>query len=520
MVNKTNPQILNQDLKVEKRPSLYLSKENFTFSVGLADETNAFLIDPQIFEFAITIYHQDSENYEMRQFSLKLCEENDYQLHKELFHKLKLNKTYCLPDEVLKIDGYWDEDQLNYFYVDLKKCENTTENSSCKSNEEIEKFLQTAYIDIYIDSPNIEFSNYYTPFKHELSIFYQKLSINMYKIMEIYLKSSVFQTDQGWFFESLQFIKGFVVGNYLYDLGAYEKNTILQIFYSISVYSSEKKSTISRRYQKVQDILAQFGGVCNILLIIGFFLAKVENHYSFIYETMNKLYDFQVKTQEKDEKIHKKPKSGNFLSKNQDKELVESSANSLNKTAKSLREKLAFQLNFTRFFKKPEVLKPQISKIERFHSFKQRKKSLFFGFCSYLWLLLKKKKFRLNKREVLFMKAERKITEETDIVNIVQKLQDIEKLKKVLLTEEQLFFFELLEKPVISTKERENAVSKEEIMMISSRNHEKTVNESKKIRKFREAYLFLKEKAESSHCDKQLLELIDEEILNVVGLAS
>ena len=52
-------------------------------------------------------------------------------------------------------------------------------------------------------------------------------------------------------------------------------------------------------------------------------------------------------------------------------------------------------------------------------------------------------------KENLFMKAERIYEDEVDIVNILRRLQEIEKLKLVLLNERQISLFNLLAKPMI-----------------------------------------------------------------------
>ena len=47
------------------------------------------------------------------------------------------------------------------------------------------------------------------------------------------------------------------------------------------------------------------------------------------------------------------------------------------------------------------------------------------------------------------MKSKDQIAEEMDILKILKKLQEIDKLKRILLSDEQLYFFNLLRKPMI-----------------------------------------------------------------------
>lgn len=64
--------------------------------------------------------------------------------------------------------------------------------------------------------------------------------------------------------------------------------------------------------------------------------------------------------------------------------------------------------------------------------------------------------FEKKFKEKLFFKAEQKFEYEIDIVNILQRLQDIEKLKKVLLNEKQIALFNLMAKPMIYTESEGN----------------------------------------------------------------
>ena len=70
-----------------------------------------------------------------------------------------------------------------------------------------------------------------------------------------------------------------------------------------------------------------------------------------------------------------------------------------------------------------------------------------FEFCK---LAIKKLlKIRLTFKEKLYMRAQEVFEGEIDIVRILQRLQDIEKLKFLLLNEHQLVLFDFLDKPMI-----------------------------------------------------------------------
>ena len=57
--------------------------------------------------------------------------------------------------------------------------------------------------------------------------------------------------------------------------------------------------------------------------------------------------------------------------------------------------------------------------------------------------------FKLSYKEELFKKSEKIYEREVDYIDVLKKLQDIDKLKQVLLNHNQLILFNFLSKPMI-----------------------------------------------------------------------
>ena len=73
-----------------------------------------------------------------------------------------------------------------------------------------------------------------------------------------------------------------------------------------------------------------------------------------------------------------------------------------------------------------------------------------FNFFDFLKLTLKSI-FRIKKTfvEKLFLRSRKIFEKEIDIVKILKRIQDIEKLKYLLMSEKQIALFDVLEKPMI-----------------------------------------------------------------------
>lgn len=296
MINKKNPQTLIQDLSQKSRPELYFSRENFTFIAGIADSTNTFIADETIYFFNICQEYLNNAKGidDIECTRLKLCTPEDF-IDQNEFFRLGLNGTYCLPNKTFKTAGYWDEEIMEDFWLSLKSCENSTEENSivCKSIEEIENFLQRYYVQIYISNSNIDAANYLNPSTQTLKIFYQALDPKIYKMTSLFMKKTVIYTDDGFLFESSEKRNAYLQGQLDNDYALRENNPRYKArYFYLNIFSSDYQTEITRKYQKIQSILAELGGILNFLFFFGIVLSHIENQYKTFTVISNDLFIF------------------------------------------------------------------------------------------------------------------------------------------------------------------------------------------------------------------------------------
>ena len=126
-------------------------------------------------------------------------------------------------------------------------------------------------------------------------------------------------------------------------------------------------------------------------------------------------------------------------------------------------------------------------------------------------------KLNMNPKAKLMVQAQQIFEQEMDFVTILKKLQDVEKLKAILLNENQLRIFNLLAKPMIYCQSEHSlpledlAGSKLFHMLSSNSNISKNdnINETKCILK---AYKEMKESAKVNEIDQRLMNLIDKNL--------
>lgn len=146
---------------------------------------------------------------------------------------------------------------------------------------------------------------------------------------------------------------------------------------------------------------------------------------------------------------------------------------------------------------------------------KNRLKLSFFGYLEYLFrtvLCLKK-----LPEHVIISKAENAFRNDMDIVNIITKLHDFEKLKILLLNEDQLFLFNYLSKPLITFNDGESSALNEENLNQSHLKMSKLMSYryrgiSKNMNEIEESYNRVHEAKNSDKINQKLIELFDQKV--------
>ena len=117
-------------------------------------------------------------------------------------------------------------------------------------------------------------------------------------------------------------------------------------------------------------------------------------------------------------------------------------------------------------------------------NFKNRSFILNFNAFEYIKAKFKRFCWKLNYKEN-YHQANKKIQEKMNITNILRNLDEFETLKKILFNEEEIYFFNMLAKPLILLYERKPSVKiemvKENIVKEEELNYEKLCHFRSKI---------------------------------------
>ena len=144
--------------------------------------------------------------------------------------------------------------------------------------------------------------------------------------------------------------------------------------------------------------------------------------------------------------------------------------------------------------------------VDEFLKFRDQKNNLVFTNFDYIKYCMKKMfRIAINLKEKLFIRARETFENEIDIVKILQRIQDIEKLKYLLLDENQMALFNILEKPMIYVDENRNPNRTSFSLVFGP----KKISSKVQVEKAFEYYKELEKEKEMDPIDLKLFHLVD-----------
>lgn len=408
---KTNPKVFSQQFTYpyHQIPALKFSKESFPIYFALIDSSLTTYNDSGIFGFELNqlklkisggIEYQVEETTKIE---IKKCQSEDL-LPLKIFQNEEVNFVvseeqyfYCLANQELILQEDFGEGEINQVTISLSPCSNLTSKVICKSPEVIQKFFEDPKLFFF---GYVEFNENVEEFENSIvkNFIYEQYEISYTQQIQnvISLKRTFFKTTSGIYEETINKLIKFDEKRIDYSL--YNKNDLVELTFEVG----KNYEKVTRTYQTIGEALASTFSVVKLVIILIKMLMWFINKIKIKLYLVNKLYDFDFHEEQKTtQKLYelkenlKKPDGQNI--------------GGMQKT-----------LNLS-------ICQALIAEI----------KSIFF-------------KKRTSYKERLYLETKEIILRDTNIVYILQKLQEIEKIKLILFNKNQLFLFNHLSKPSIS----------------------------------------------------------------------
>jgi len=272
-----------------------LQPSSFLFGFQIVDQDSNLYDRPDIFyiEPHYLVYKKSNEgkNIKIEDRILKYhrCTDSDTNFNHEYLSN-QLYTYYCF-DEINKITGIdigglWDAMEFKYIKIKVKHCTtagdyNKENNITCSTNKtEMETIMKSyKYFQIFIQNYFLNSNVYDDPFKLSLNVLYETMDLKVQKKMYYYFKTGVFEDKKGWFTEESD--KKTLIGidrtrsDFMNGVGDYFSTT----YYETNLYFDKIIETYNRRYMKIQEVIANIGGIMKFIFFIASFLVSFYNNF-------------------------------------------------------------------------------------------------------------------------------------------------------------------------------------------------------------------------------------------------
>ncbi len=297
---RQNPRYINQ---IEYQPSFpfYNTSQEFVFLAMRIEDDNANPIEWKEYldvEFVYNVLKTDSASptTDLQDQTKVLerinCNYIDFK-KMNIYSTRDYSSFSCVDLRNLSLGGAWQAESIKYLSFKVSVCKNTTTNR-CKSLDQIYKFFNNSepkYLTLYTNSYSLDFSKFHNPLNIDEGLFYFTFSNSIRKYVNFYYKEVNVYEDTGIVSPAITNYSILAVDrveNDNFHFVLTEDSTFIQG----SLYLTNKKEIFKIIYLKLQEALANVGGILNFIFIFFGKISGFFNEHERTLNIINELYDF------------------------------------------------------------------------------------------------------------------------------------------------------------------------------------------------------------------------------------
>ena len=504
---KLNPVVTKTINSSDQPLNLSVTKETFAFGInyegGDLDELGMEI--EGVYHVWNSKLEEDNQNETL---SFRFCSKEDFpNINETVFDNSIVNTSLCIEQTNFSIFNNFLSPTNGYIEIKIKDC-NATKRNCDKTTKKIQEgnFISFRFVDVGVNPGEIK-----KPFQYFADSLYILPTQGFKKLINIYLKKETVETDDGWIMKSNKNQDALSLDSYNFDFKPVNKSEAANVLLEIAIYPSNKEVVTKRIFQKIQNAIADVGGILSILLtampLVNFIFSTTR-----LDETiLNALYDYdfseenkttielpsiktKIKTKENTDNTSNLSKPKSKIPQNQINSPSDISAiRDLSDNSISGRESNEIPIS-KRICDAIDVKNGAGKKKLRFTYFE-----MIFGICNH------SKEYQIKKK--LYTKSQKAVRNYLEISYIISKLDELDKLQYAIFSKEQTALFKFVSKNLYSLdvkKMKKNPMNKyrgrledEFIMGSTYINYKDSLCSGKKMR---------------SKIDSRLLDLLNEEL--------
>jgi hypothetical protein len=293
ILSHSKPNMVVSNL-IDDLPDKYYFNDDFVFAISLQFPNYTNYVNERIYFLKLydVEYHFLEDNsyiFKEKEIPISLCSNYNIKVLPEYFGGLNLKQLYCANFSGYYLEGEYGQKKWRTLNFKFSKCRNFSNYNNCLNQEEIDEYLQSGYVDIFMTDQMIVPKDFKNPTKIYGKNIFDSINGKEYMDYWIYLKRLEVQTDEGIVFD--QIVKTSVLSFEKTSTMKYSllDETFLQVILRISI----NKDIYDRTYMKLQEALANVGGMVKIIFTIGEilnYLTKIILYRNYILQFFNMDY--------------------------------------------------------------------------------------------------------------------------------------------------------------------------------------------------------------------------------------
>jgi hypothetical protein len=274
---KVDPLSTTSVVNLDKMPFFNTTNNNKMFvAVRLRLSSRNIALDGTFFDIVST------RNFKFKRQDLYFIECSKlYGLDKNYIRKYDLNGFYCLSLNFDNFGGPATADESNYLKFGISPCTNRTKTcivpiATSLANSNI------LNIDLYYPELFYDPNNFENPIRVEHTLVTDTYAFNSTVNRELYFKTTRINNDVGWIFTDNKFNNYTTIGRSIITKSY--KTIFHNPIYTLEIYPGLTLEEFTRKYQKIQDVLAVVGGfikICQIVIssVIFYYVKYLKSEY-------------------------------------------------------------------------------------------------------------------------------------------------------------------------------------------------------------------------------------------------
>lgn len=457
--------ICGKELFIRENPSVNISpltnlhpeflsfkQYNIDFIFAVQDTNDEPFINESFYYPTLALLTKVNSS-ERKETILNLTTCSNRKNHTEFFKKLdhlNLDRFYCISDtqddwNIIGLNDFWGSIGFKMIQVKLYECKG--ENKGCANETAKSSKLSSSRIVFYSNQYSVETRNFHKPFAGRIKDDFFLFNYKKQNDVTQYLEYVDVISDTGWIFSNSNTEISFSYGRQIVQSDdAVPKSN----FFSYTLQLDNVKTSYYRKYYKLQDFASQAGGLFKFYSMVVFILLYLYNCNAYYEYLVNNFYDIKPSGKQIQGVVkEKKNIQPRKISSNNNNINNNGISLSTNNTKVSPSPKSSILISCSSF-QQPKNTLETAKRIINHKNIRSRlelscfDKFLCIPICS-RWSSAKK--FNLIS---LFNKGKKTIEKYLNVIFLLRMINEYQKLKNLLLTNEQYTLFNIINKPILS----------------------------------------------------------------------